>query len=99
MNDTSADPGPALTFFGLLCRDSDSVLACACGFFGFYTIVEERQCKVYVLFGKVIGQLDEPGLHFLLPKLGLRALIVNFFGDVLHRLTCAWTSNICAASR
>ena len=23
--------------------------------FGFYTIVEERQCKVYVLFGKVVG--------------------------------------------
>jgi len=26
--------------------------------FGFYTIVLERQCNVYVLFGKVIGQLD-----------------------------------------
>ncbi len=48
--------------------------------FGFYTIIQERQCKVYVLFGKVIGQLDEPGLHFLLPWLGLRSLIVNFFG-------------------
>ena len=48
--------------------------------FGFYTIVQERQCKVYVLFGKVIGQLDEPGLHFLLPRLGLRSLIVNLFG-------------------
>jgi len=48
--------------------------------FGFYTIVRERQCKVYVLFGKVIGQLDEPGLHFLWPRLGLRSLIVNFSG-------------------
>jgi len=48
--------------------------------FGFYTIVQERQCKVYVLFGKVIGQLDEPGLHFLFPKLGLSSLIVNFSG-------------------
>jgi regulator of protease activity HflC (stomatin/prohibitin superfamily) len=48
--------------------------------FGVYTIVQERQCKVYVLFGKVIGQLDEPGLHLLFPKLGLRALIVNFSG-------------------
>ncbi|HEV2970718.1 MAG TPA: SPFH domain-containing protein [Pirellulales bacterium] len=48
--------------------------------FGFYTVVWERQCKVYVLFGKVIGQLDEPGLHFLWPKLGLRSLIVNFSG-------------------
>ncbi len=48
--------------------------------FGLYTIVQERQCKVYVLFGKVIGQLDEPGLHFLLPRLGPRSLIVNFLG-------------------
>jgi len=48
--------------------------------FGVYTVVRERQCKVYVLFGKVIGQLDEPGLHLLFPKLGLRALIVNFAG-------------------
>jgi len=47
---------------------------------GLYTIVQERQCKVYVLFGKVIGQMDEPGLHFLFPKLGVRALIVNLFG-------------------
>ena len=49
--------------------------------FGLYTIVDERQCKVYVLFGKVIGELEEPGLHFLLPKLGLSALIVNIFGN------------------
>ncbi len=50
-----------------------SVLARWPQLFGFYTIVAERQCKVYVLFGKVIGQLDEPGLHLLFPKLGLRA--------------------------
>ena len=48
--------------------------------FGIYTTVQERQCKVYVLFGKVIGQLDEPGLHFLIPKLGLKAIIVNISG-------------------
>jgi regulator of protease activity HflC (stomatin/prohibitin superfamily) len=48
--------------------------------FGLYTIVEERRCRVYVLFGKVLGVLDEPGFHFLLPKLGLAALFVNFFG-------------------
>ncbi len=48
--------------------------------FGVYTIVAERQCKVYVLFGKVIGQLDEPGLHLLFPKLGMSALIVNLSG-------------------
>jgi len=47
---------------------------------GFYTIVQERQCKVYVLFGKVIGVLDDPGFHFLWFRLGPRALIVNLFG-------------------
>ena len=52
-------------------------------FLGFYVIVEERQCLVYVLFGKVRLILDEPGLHFpLATALGWRALFVNFFGDV-----------------
>jgi regulator of protease activity HflC (stomatin/prohibitin superfamily) len=48
--------------------------------FGLYTTVLERQCKVYVLFGKVIGQLANPGLYFLLRELGPGALIVNFLG-------------------
>jgi regulator of protease activity HflC (stomatin/prohibitin superfamily) len=47
---------------------------------GLYTIVEERRCRVYVLFGKVLGVLDEPGLHFLLTKLGPAALVVNWLG-------------------
>lgn len=49
-------------------------------FFGFYTIVRERQCKVYMLFGKVIAVLDEPGLHFLWAKMGLHALVANSLG-------------------
>lgn len=48
--------------------------------FGFYTIVEERQCKVYVLFGKVVATIDEPGLHLLIFKLGLKAPLVSFLG-------------------
>jgi regulator of protease activity HflC (stomatin/prohibitin superfamily) len=48
--------------------------------FGFYTIVEEKQCKVYVLFGKVIAVIDQPGLHILLFKLGVKAPLVNFLG-------------------
>ncbi|HEY4185821.1 MAG TPA: SPFH domain-containing protein [Polyangia bacterium] len=48
--------------------------------FGIYTIVRERECKVYVLFGKVLATLDEPGLHFLWPKMGASALIVNWLG-------------------
>jgi regulator of protease activity HflC (stomatin/prohibitin superfamily) len=47
---------------------------------GFYTIVQERRCQVYVLFGKVLGVLDEPGLHILPAELGWRAFIVNWLG-------------------
>jgi regulator of protease activity HflC (stomatin/prohibitin superfamily) len=47
---------------------------------GLYTIVEERQCKVYVLFGKVVAVIDEPGLHLLVLKLGLKAPLVSLLG-------------------
>lgn len=47
---------------------------------GIYAIVPERRCFVYVLFGKVLATIDEPGLHFLLPRLGWRAFIVNWLG-------------------
>jgi regulator of protease activity HflC (stomatin/prohibitin superfamily) len=48
--------------------------------FGVYAIVEEGTCHVYVLFGKVIATVREPGLNFLWLHLGWRALIVNWFG-------------------
>ena len=48
--------------------------------FGIYTIVNEGHCKVYMLFGKVLTVLNEPGLHFLLGTLGPRAFIVNILG-------------------
>jgi regulator of protease activity HflC (stomatin/prohibitin superfamily) len=51
-----------------------------CRALGFYTIVQERQCRVYVLFGKVVLTLDEPGLHFLWFRLGWRAPLVNWLG-------------------
>ena len=47
---------------------------------GIYTIVEERRCHVYVLFGKVIATISEPGLYFLWGRLGLYALIINWIG-------------------
>ena len=40
----------------------------------------ERTCYVYVLFGKVVAVIDEPGLHILLFKLGLKAPIVRWLG-------------------
>ncbi len=47
---------------------------------GIYAVVRERQCLVYVLFGKVIGTLDDPGLHFLWPRLGWKSLFVGWLG-------------------
>lgn len=49
--------------------------------FGIYAIVRERTCRVYVLFGKVIDILDEPGLHFLPARLGPAAFIIHFLGS------------------
>ena len=49
-------------------------------FFGLYTIVNEGSCNVYVLFGKVLAVIDEPGLHLLLFKLGWKAPIVRWMG-------------------
>jgi regulator of protease activity HflC (stomatin/prohibitin superfamily) len=51
-------------------------------FLGFFAVVEERTCRVYVLFGSVVAVLNEPGLNFLWPKMGWRALIVHWVGRV-----------------
>jgi regulator of protease activity HflC (stomatin/prohibitin superfamily) len=51
-----------------------------CRALGLYTIIQERQCKVYILFGKVALILDEPGLHLLWLKLGWKAPLVNWMG-------------------
>lgn len=48
---------------------------------GVYAIVEEGTCHVYVLFGKVVSVLKEPGLQLLWLKLGPRALIINLLGQ------------------
>lgn len=48
--------------------------------FGVYTVVEEGRCHVYVLFGKVIGIIREPGLHLLWLKLGINAPLVGWLG-------------------
>lgn len=51
-------------------------------FFGLYVIVQERQCLVYVLFGKVIKIIDEPGFYFLPFQLGLNAFLIKWLGRV-----------------
>ncbi len=48
--------------------------------FGLYAVVQEGTCHVYVLFGKVVGVIEKPGLQLLWLKLGPRALIINWIG-------------------
>jgi regulator of protease activity HflC (stomatin/prohibitin superfamily) len=67
-----------ITFFGLFLL-VPLVLGLA-RMLGFYAIVQERRCLVYVLLGKVVAVLDEPGLHFLWAKMGWRALVTNWIG-------------------
>jgi regulator of protease activity HflC (stomatin/prohibitin superfamily) len=64
----------------------------ACGIlrlFGLYTTVAEQQSRVYLLFGKVVDVISEPGLHSPFLRIGPKALILQFFGSVQtidHRL-------------
>lgn len=56
-----------------------------CRLFGLYATVDECFCKVYVLFGKVIGVLTEPGLHIPFFSIGPGSLLVRFCGEI-HEL-------------
>ncbi|MCU1236903.1 MAG: band 7 protein [Candidatus Solibacter sp.] len=58
----------------------EPVLLAFARIFGIYATVTERTCRVYMLFGKVIGVIDEPGLHFLPGKLGVSAFVMNWLG-------------------
>jgi regulator of protease activity HflC (stomatin/prohibitin superfamily) len=68
----------AITFFVLLI--GIPILGSFLKLFGFYTIVNEGYCNVYVLFGQVLGVIKEPGLHILPSVIGWRAFIVGLFG-------------------
>lgn len=68
----------AIAFFGPFILGP--IIAAFCRAFGFYTVVQERQCKVYMLFGKVALILNEPGLHLLWLKLGWKAPLINWIG-------------------
>lgn len=68
----------AMTFFGLFIIIP--ILFAVLRAFGVYAIVEEGRCHVYVLFGKVLAVLDEPGIYFLWSRLGIMGLIVNWLG-------------------
>ena len=59
----------------------EPIVLLICRIFGLYAIVQERTCRVYVLFGRVVGIIDEPGLHFLPARFGLTAFWVNWLGS------------------
>ena len=71
--------GAALSFFGMLFGIPIALFFVR--LLGFYTIVDEGTCQVFVLFGKVIGILDDPGLQILPLRLGLNAFLVNWLGS------------------
>ena len=49
--------------------------------FGLFATVQEGTSRVYVLFGKVVCILDEPGLHILPLRMGPKAFIINILGS------------------
>lgn len=67
------------------CFIAERLLLALARLFGFYTIVQERQAQVFVLFGDIVGIYDQPGLHFLWPKMGWKALFVNWLGKIYVR--------------
>jgi regulator of protease activity HflC (stomatin/prohibitin superfamily) len=47
---------------------------------GLYITVSEAEASVYTLFGKVLGTIDTPGLHFPISLFGAKAMLLPFFG-------------------
>ena len=48
--------------------------------FQLWRVLPERTVLVYTFFGKVVGQVEEPGLFFPIMHFGPRALLFPFFG-------------------
>jgi len=48
--------------------------------FQLWRVLPERTVLVYTFFGKVIGQVEEPGLFFPIVHFGWRSLLMPFFG-------------------
>jgi regulator of protease activity HflC (stomatin/prohibitin superfamily) len=66
----------------VFCWISVPLILIALAAVNFYTVIMEGRCKVYMLFGRVLGVIPEPGLHFLWLRLGPQAALVRFFGRV-----------------
>lgn len=66
--------GIALTFI------ASSVLVALGRVFQLWRVLPERTVIVYTFFGKVVGQVEEPGLFFPLARFGPQAILFPFFG-------------------
>jgi len=66
------------TFFG--CFILFPILLGLARILGIYVIVPEKRCLVYLLFGKVVAIIDEPGFHFLFASMGFKAFVITWLG-------------------
>ncbi|MCB0337074.1 MAG: hypothetical protein KDD62_12240, partial [Bdellovibrionales bacterium] len=48
--------------------------------FGLYCIVNECEAVVFVVFGRVLGSIDDAGIRFPVLRFGPRALLIPFVG-------------------
>ena len=62
-------------FVGVALIFGEKILLGLAKLLGIYVVVQEREARVYVLFGNVLGVISEPGLHFLWPKFGWKAIL------------------------
>lgn len=69
-----------VTFFA--CLIAVPLLMAMAEFFCLFAVVQERESQVFLLFGRVVGVISEPGLHFLPVVLGPQSLLIRFFGGV-----------------
>ncbi len=69
----------------IICFILEQVVLGLAQILGVYTIVREREARVYVLFGEIVAVLDTPGLHFLWPIMGWKALLINSLGTGYSR--------------
>ena len=71
---TALGTGFALTFFFTI------IVVMLGRIFQLWRVLPERTVIVYTFFGKVVGQVDEPGLFFPIAHFGPKALLFPFFG-------------------
>ena len=68
-------------FFGVMCTFfAASILIVLGRGFQLWRVLPERTVLVYTFFGKVVGQVEEPGLFLPIMHFGPKALLFPFFG-------------------